>query len=196
MFNLDVKELLEEMLHIETRILKLSKTKEKVPLRHSMRSTSTLDPTERKENSFLESRSTMKGDVDDMTEELEIQKAKRDTLENELSKLEEQERKRYDSLSMLEKQNFELKSEISRLMTELEINFSEYKDSKSEYYSRKMNERFMFSNGGYDFALEGLEHKGHKDGTISDFHMDYSMEKISGEDAEGKSCYEILRFNM
>jgi len=32
-------------------------------------------------------------------------------------------------------------------MNELEINYSEYRESKNDYFSKRMDERFTFSNG-------------------------------------------------
>jgi len=43
-------------------------------------------------------------------------------------------------------------------MNGLEINLSQYRDNKSEYFSKRMDDRFAFSNG-YDLTMSELENK-------------------------------------
>jgi len=109
-FNSDTKELLDEIMHIEAKIIRLEKAKEKVPFRNSVSSFPTKD--QKRELSFLEmqSISSLKADIEEIEEGLEVQRSKKETIENELYKLEEQEKARYNSISQIEKQNFEVNS--------------------------------------------------------------------------------------
>ena len=104
-FNSDVKEILEELMSIEAQIIKTEKLKNKGHFKSlSITSASTNDPL----NFQSKNQSTIKDDKEDINESLEMQKARKDLLESELGKLEEQERRRYDSITMIEKQNFEV----------------------------------------------------------------------------------------
>jgi len=76
------------------------------------------------------------------------QKTKNENLESRKTVLDEefyllqiQEKKRYENTENLEQQNFELQNEVSRLVNELEINFSKYDQSTGAYYTYKRNER-------------------------------------------------------
>jgi len=76
------------------------------------------------------------------------QKTKNENLESRKTVLDEefyllqiQEKKRYENTENLEQHNFELQNEVSRLVNELEINFSKYDQSTGAYYTYKRNER-------------------------------------------------------
>ncbi len=104
--NSDVKELLDEIIDLEAKIIRLEKAKRKAPSNHSTRSPSMNDiqdanPSETQANN-------LKSNLDEIDEALSILQSKRASLENELEKLELQERDRYNSLSQIEKQNFEV----------------------------------------------------------------------------------------
>ena len=69
-------------------------------------------------------------------------------------------------------------------MNELEVNYSEYGNTKIDCYTHKMNDRLNFTNG-FDLTMTEMDTKAHKEVSASDFHMEYSMEKITGENEEG-----------
>ena len=110
MFNIDAKELIEELMRIEARILAEERDKDRARHRSSFASVSTNDFTEKKEASFTEFQATqsLRGEYDDKEETIEMSRAKRAKLEKELIELESQERQRYDALYLLQKQNFEV----------------------------------------------------------------------------------------
>jgi len=109
-FNSDAKELLDEIMNIEAKLIRLEKTKGKIPFRNSFSSFPPRDLIEKRDmnNQDMQFISNLKADLEEIEEIIEIQKSKKDTLENELHKLEDQERKRYNSVSLIEKQNFEV----------------------------------------------------------------------------------------
>ena len=72
-------------------------------------------------------------------------------------------------------------------MNGLEINFSQYRDNKSEYFSKRMDERFTFSNG-YDLTMSELENKKYRDDMIQ-LHDEHSIEKFIEDDGEGNFFY-------
>jgi chromosome segregation ATPase len=156
-FNTDVKEILDEITNIEAQIIKTSVSHKQPGSKQSLRGGS-LTSLSTNANDQAQTCSTIKDDQLEADETLDAQKARKDLLEMELSKLEVEERKRYDSIDMIEKQNFELKNELSRLMNGLEINLSQYRDNKSEYFSKRMDDRFAFSNG-YDLTMSELENR-------------------------------------
>jgi chromosome segregation ATPase len=150
-FNLEVLELIDEAAKANGEILLLEKQRKPPQIKgrnnldnspDSMRNYQTASPA----RSYNPSegggrrthRTTAGGPQERMSatinETLEVLKAKKSSVENELYKLEMQEKKRYDSNADLEQQNFQLKNEIYRLMNELEINFSKY--NENQYYSR------------------------------------------------------------
>jgi len=179
-FNSDVKEIVDEIMNLENHIIKTDKSKNK----HSTRNGSLASlSTNANEHVYSQSQtcSTSKDDHAEVDETVDMQKARKDILEMELNKLEAEERKRYDSIDLIEKQNFELKNELSRLMNGLEINFSEYRDNKSEYFSKRMDERFTFSNG-YDLTMSELENKKYRGDMIH--HNEHSIENFIEDDGE------------
>jgi len=72
------------------------------------------------------------------TENVESRKT---VLEEEFYLLQIQEKKKYENVENLEQQNFELQNEVSRLVSELEINFSKYEHGTSAYHTYKRNEK-------------------------------------------------------
>ncbi len=66
-------------------------------------------------------------------------------------------------------------------MNGLEINLSQYRDNKSEYFSKRMDDRFAFSNG-YDLTMSELENRKFRDGDM--IHHDHDVEQIDAD--EGK----------
>jgi len=184
-FNSDVKEIVDEIMSLENHIIKADKSKNK----HSLRNGSLASlSTNANEHVYSQSQtcSTSKDEHAEVDETVDMQKARKDILEMELNKLEAEERKRYDSIDLIEKQNFELKNELSRLMNGLEINFSEYRDNKSEYFSKRMDERFTFSNG-YDLTMSELENKKYRNDMIQ--HHEHSIEKFIEDDGAEDHYY-------
>jgi len=184
-FNSDVKEIVDEIMSLENHIIKADKSKNK----HSLRNGSLASlSTNANEHVYSQSQtcSTSKDEHAEVDETVDMQKARKDILEMELNKLEAEERKRYDSIDLIEKQNFELKNELSRLMNGLEINFSEYRDNKSEYFSKRMDERFTFSNG-YDLTMSELENKKYRNDMIH--HDEHSNEKFIEDDGAEDHYY-------
>jgi len=112
-FNSDVKEILEEITNIEAQITKTSVNNKQPGSKQSLRNGS-LTSLSTNANDQAQTCSTIKDDHLEADETLDVQKARKDLLEMELSKLEVEERKRYDSIDLIEKQNFEVKILISR----------------------------------------------------------------------------------
>ncbi len=109
-FNTDVKEILDEITNIEAQIIKTSSVnhKQQPGSKQSLRGGS-LTSLSTNANDQAQTCSTIKDDQLEADETLDHQKARKDLLEMELNKLEVEERKRYDSIDMIEKQNFEVK---------------------------------------------------------------------------------------
>ena len=107
-FNTDARELIEELMRIEAKMLAEERGREKIHPRNSLTSVSTDDHTEKKEASFVEFQAThsVRNDHEGTAE---LDRAKRGELEKELAELETQERQRYDTLYSLQKQNFEVR---------------------------------------------------------------------------------------
>jgi hypothetical protein len=103
-FSNEAMEIIEELNNIEAKLNKAGHGKPRSLYRASLASLSTNDLLDRKENRPL----AESYNLDDDSENIEKLRARRESLKNELQKLEMMERKKYNSANVLEKQNFEV----------------------------------------------------------------------------------------
>jgi hypothetical protein len=107
-FNAEILEILDELTQVQEEIFKLEKEKFKAQLFDHNTASPSLSGTGKSHSPNKAFESTAKSRISEMEETLDMLKVRKNSLENELYKVELQEKRKYDSVYVLEKQNFQV----------------------------------------------------------------------------------------